>query len=92
MPQLPGGRHVAINATPLAALLDDANNPVNAQKIMAINSPHDLEAYIEPRLSISRFYVATGMTGGCSELLHNPLNHARRFRGSERINVLLSGS
>lgn len=47
MPQLPGGRHVAINATPLAALLDDANNPVNAQKIMAINSPHDLEAYIE---------------------------------------------
>ena len=47
MPQLPGGRHVAIHAKPLADLLGDANNPANVHKIMAIASHHDLEAYIE---------------------------------------------
>ena len=47
MPQLPGGRHVAINTTPLSALLGDAGNPGNVHKIMAIAAFKDLDAYIE---------------------------------------------
>lgn len=38
MPQLPSGRHVAIDPYRLAALLDDASNPANIHKILAIDS------------------------------------------------------
>ncbi|MHB0986880.1 MAG: hypothetical protein ACYC05_14990 [Sulfuricella sp.] len=38
MPQLPSGRHVAIDPYPLATLLDAASNPANIHKIMGIDS------------------------------------------------------
>ncbi len=36
MPQLPSGRHVAIDPTPFLELAKDIDNPFNAHKIMAM--------------------------------------------------------
>ena len=47
MPQLPSGRHVAININPLVALLREAENIGNVHKIMAIKTLADLDPYIE---------------------------------------------
>lgn len=47
MPQLPSGRHVAIDPYPLAALLDDADNPANIHKILAIDSISLLKSWFE---------------------------------------------
>jgi len=50
MPQLPSGRHVAIQATPLAELLNHANEPANVHKILAIDSVYKFLTYFEIQL------------------------------------------
>lgn len=47
MPQLPSGLHVAIDPYPLAALLDDAGNPANIHKILAIDSISKMMEWFE---------------------------------------------
>jgi len=47
MPQLPGGRQIAISPEPLNALLMQANHFGNIHKVMAIKSVDDLLRYID---------------------------------------------
>lgn len=47
MPQLPSGRHVAIDPYPLVELLDDASNPANVHKILAIDSLSKMMSWLE---------------------------------------------
>lgn len=46
MPQLPSGRQVAINPTDLEILVENADNPANVHRLMAIQSETDLYPYV----------------------------------------------
>ncbi len=46
MPQLPSGRHIAIQLDPLDALLNDVANPGNVHRIMAIKDLASLAPYV----------------------------------------------
>jgi hypothetical protein len=52
MPQLPSGRHVAIDPTPFLELAKDIDNPFNAHKIMAIQSWPDLWPWLELQILV----------------------------------------
>lgn len=47
MPQLPSGRHVAIQATPLNEMIKHASDPGIVHKIMAIDSMDKVLQYFE---------------------------------------------
>ena len=47
MPQLPSGKHVAINSAPLHDLLAHADHFGNVHKILEIRTQTDMRRYIE---------------------------------------------
>lgn len=47
MPQLPSGRQVAVDPTPLGELLQGANSPFHAHHIMAIGQVDDLYRWLD---------------------------------------------